>query len=173
MLCVTDRMVPHFYVWPVAPRNDYIDEDLPDEDEPDATARAPQIPSHTSPVANKSHALPQTRKFMAGWDICHMMCLAGGSGLEQAISDADAAMPLEGFPVASERAGGESRRTGLKRKAGEITRSAAEDFALLTTRTASALYAADFLSTVRNVSFSDKDLKLSKCTLNNLKLPEK
>ena len=49
-----------------------------------------------------------------------------------------------------------------KRKAGEINRSAAEDFALLTTRTASARYAADFLSTVGNVSFSDKDLKLSK-----------
>ncbi len=71
-------------------------------------------------------------------------------------------MPLEGLPVASERAGGESRRTGLKRKAGEITRSAAEDFGLLTTRTASARCAADFLSTVRNVRFSDKDLKLSK-----------
>ena len=67
-----------------------------------------------------------------------MMCLAGGSGLEQAIADADAVMPLEGLHVASERAGGESRRTGLKRKAGEITRSAAEDFALLTTRTASS-----------------------------------
>jgi hypothetical protein len=141
MLCVTDLMVHHFYVWPLAaPRNDYIDEDLPDEDEPDASARAPapRIPSHTSPVANKSHALPQTRKSMAGWDICNMMCLAGGSGLEQAIADAAAAMPLEGLPVASERAGGESRRTGLKRKAGEITRSAAEDFALLTTRTASS-----------------------------------
>ncbi len=133
----------------------------PAEDEPDASAWAPvpRIPSHTSPVASKSHALPQTRKSMAGRDICNMMCLAGGSGLEQAIVDADAAMPREGLPVASERAGGESRRTGLKRKAGEITRSAAEDFALLTTRTASARYAADFLSTVGNVSFSDKDLK--------------
>ncbi len=47
-------MVPHFYVWPLAaPRDDYIDEDLPDEDEPDASVRAPapRIPSHTSPVA--------------------------------------------------------------------------------------------------------------------------
>ncbi len=80
---------------------------------------------------------------MAGWDICNMMCLAGGSGLEQADVDADAAMPPEDLPVASERAGGESRRLGLKRKAGEITRSAAEDFALLTVRTASARYTAD------------------------------
>ncbi len=92
------------------------------------------------------------------------MCLAGGSGLEQAIVDADAAMPPEGLPVTSERAGGESRRLGLKRKAGEITRSVAEDFAVLTARTASARYAADFLSTVGNVSFSHKDLKLSKYT---------
>ena len=63
-----------------------------------------------------------------------MMCLAGGSGLEQAIVDADAAMPQEGLPVASERAGGESRSTGLKRKAGEIIRSAAEDLCCSTTR---------------------------------------
>ncbi len=92
------------------------------------------------------------------------MWLAGGSGLEHAIADSDAAMLLEGLPVASERAGGESRHTGLKRKAGEITRSAAEDFALLTTRTASARYAADFLFTVGNVSFGDKNLKISKYT---------
>jgi hypothetical protein len=93
---------------------------------------------------------------------------AGGSGLEPAIVDADAAMPPEGLPVASERAGGESRRLGLKRKAGEITRSAAEDVSLLTARTASARYAADFLSTVRNVSFSHKD-QIIKYTLNYLK----
>ena len=53
-LNVVCLMVPHFYVWPLAaPRDDYIDEDLPDEDEPDASVRAPapRIPSHTSPVA--------------------------------------------------------------------------------------------------------------------------
>jgi hypothetical protein len=52
----------------------------------------------------------------------------------------------------------------------------AEDFALLTTRTASARYAADFLATVGNVSFSNIDLKLFKYTLNfksYSKLPEK
>jgi hypothetical protein len=64
---------------------------------------------------------------MAGWDICNMMCLAGGSGLEQAIVDADVAMPPEGLPVASERAGGEGRRLELKRKAREMIRYAAED----------------------------------------------
>ena len=71
---------------------------------------------------------------------------------KQIIAAADDAMPPGGLPVASERAGGEFRRTQLKRKAGEISRSAAEDFALLTTRTSSMRYAADFLSTVGNVS---------------------
>ncbi len=93
-----------------------------------------------------------------------MMCLAVGSGLEQAIAEADDVMPQEGLPVASERAGGESRRTRLKRKARKITRSAAEDFAVLTTCTASARYAAVFLSTVGNVSFSDIELKNSENT---------
>ena len=82
------------------------------------------------------------------------MCQAGGAGLKQVIAAADDAMPPGGLPVASERAGGEFRRTELKRKAGEISRSAAEDFALLTTRTSSMRYAADFLSTVGNVSFT-------------------
>jgi hypothetical protein len=44
---------------------------------------------------------------MAGWDICNIMMicpgLAVGSGLDQAIVDADADMPPEGLPVASER----------------------------------------------------------------------
>ncbi len=70
-------MVPRFYVWPVtAPRNDYIDEDLPDEDEPDATARAPasapRIPSHTSPVANKSHTTGRIQE-RSPWWIHHLM----------------------------------------------------------------------------------------------------
>ena len=152
---------PHLYGLPLAaPRNDYLDEDIPDEDDTDAPLRAPASPipsqpSHSpssspSPLANKSHAPPQ--KSIAGWDICKMTCLAGGTGLEQVIAAADDAMPPEGLPVASERAGGESRRTGIKRKAAKITRSAAEVFALLTTRTSSARYAADFLSTVGDVS---------------------
>jgi len=90
---------------------------------------------------------------MTGWNMTKTMCQPGGAGLEQVIAAAEDAMPPGGLPVASERAGGESRRTGLKRKAGEITRSAAEDFALLTTRTSSMRYAADFLSTVGNVSY--------------------
>jgi hypothetical protein len=82
-----------------------------------------------------------------------MMWLAGGSALSTVIGRSDdPVMPAEGMSVASERAEGESRRIGLKRKAAEITRSAAEDFALLTARTTSARLAADFLSIVANVN---------------------
>ena len=90
-----------------------------------------------------------------------MVCLAGGAGLEQVIAAADDAMPQAGLPEASERAGGDGRSAVLKRKAGDITKSAAEDFALLTTRTSSMRYAADLLSTVGNISFSYVYLKQS------------
>ncbi len=56
MLCKSVPTVPHLYVWLLtAPRNDYIDEDLPDDDETDAPVRvasASLIPA-SSPVANK------------------------------------------------------------------------------------------------------------------------
>ncbi len=56
-MCKSVPTVPHLYVWLLtAPRNDYIDEDLPDEDETDASVRAAPaslIPA-SSPVANKS-----------------------------------------------------------------------------------------------------------------------
>ncbi len=68
------------------------------------------------------------------------------------IARSDAAMPAEGLPVASERAGGESKCSGLKRKAVEITRSAADVFALLTTRTTSERFAADYLSSVSTIA---------------------
>ncbi len=140
---------------------------MPDEDDTNSTPASPILsqPSHSpssrpSPLANKSHAPPQNS--MPGWDMCKTMCLAGGTGLEQVIAAADDAMPQAGLPVASERAGGDGRRAGLKRKAEEITRCAAEDLALLTTRTSSMRYAAYFLSTDANVSFSDVYLKNSK-----------
>ena len=111
---------------------------MPDIDDTNAAPKSP-IPSQPSrpstspsPPANTSHSLPQTSAL--AWDMSQAMKLAGGPGLDKVIADADAAMPMEGLPVASERAGGTGRRAGLKRKAGEITRSAAEDFALLTTR---------------------------------------
>ena len=86
------------------------------------------------------------------------MRLAGGIGLATAISCADAhtdsfsvADSAREWEISSERAGGESRRIGNKRKAADITRSASEDFALLTSRTTSEHHAANFLSTVANV----------------------
>jgi hypothetical protein len=78
---------------------------------------------------------------------------AGGLGLAASNSAADAITEPFGtdWQVPSARAGGESRLIANKRKAGDITRSAAQDFALLTSRTTSEPHAADFLSTVTNV----------------------
>ena len=86
-------------------------------------------------------------------NVTQLMHLAGGLDIAAAISAADALTDSFGpdWEVPSERAGGESRRIGNKRKAADITRSAAEDFALLTSRTTSEHHAADFLSTVSNV----------------------
>ena len=88
-------------------------------------------------------------------NVTQLMHLAGGLDIAAAISSADALTDSFGpdWEVPSERAGGESRRIGNKRKAEDITRSAAEDFALLqvTSRTTSEHHAADFLSTVSNV----------------------
>ena len=107
----------------------------------------PSRPSTSpSPLAKTSHALPHNS--VPAWDMSQTMKLAGGPGLDKVIA-------MAGLPVASDRAGGDGRRTGLKRKAGEVT----EDFALLTTRMSSMRYAADFLSTVGNVSLRDYDLK--------------
>ena len=73
--------------------NDYLDEDIPDEDNTNATPESSISPkpsrsgspsSSQSPLANKSHAPPQNS--MSGWDMCKTMCLAGGTGLEQVIA---------------------------------------------------------------------------------------
>ena len=143
-----------------ARRYEYLDEDAPDPDESDLPSEGPSLPGSppaipaSPPAAAPPQAAPPSpsaRPARSGWDMSQMMWLAGGSGLPAVIARSEVEMPAEGLPVASERAGGESRRTGLKRKASEITRSAAEDFALLTTQTVSERYAADFLSTVANV----------------------
>ena len=143
-----------------ARRYEYLDEDAPDPDESEPSSREPSLPASppatpTSPPAAAAPAAPHAsesgRPSRSDWDMSQMMWLAGGSGLPAVIARSEAAMPGEGLPVASERAGGESRLSGLKRKAADITRSAAEDFALLTTQTVSSRYAADFLSTVGNV----------------------
>ena len=75
-------------------RNDYLDEDIPDEDDTNATPASPlpfqpsRSPSSSpSPLANKSHTPPQHS--MAAWDMCKALSLAGGTGLEQVIAAAD------------------------------------------------------------------------------------
>jgi hypothetical protein len=86
----------------IGKRNDYLDEDIPDEDDTNATPASP-IPSQPSrssssspsPLANKSYAPPQNSK--SGWDMCKTMCVAGGTGLEQVIAAADDAMPQAGL----------------------------------------------------------------------------
>ena len=134
---------------------DFPEPDIPDFPEEDTPAcPIPSQPSRFPSSLGRPRPVPPQNS-MPGWSMTKTMCQAGGAGLKKVIAATEDAMPREGMPVASERTGGEARRTGLKRKAGEITRSAAEDFALLTTRTSSMRYAADFLSTVGNVSFSD------------------
>ena len=161
--------------------NDYADEDIPDGDSdlpdtdisdavPVEEQAAPPSPIAVSPPDEAAHAgspspspsqscpLPRKparfgRRSPPPINVTQIMRLAGGLGLAAAISCADAVTDSFGtdWQVPSERAGGESRRMGNKRKAAQITRSAAEDFALLTCRTTSAHHAADFLSTVTNV----------------------
>ena len=153
------------------------DEDVPDTDIPDAgpaeEQAAPPSPCSDSPPDHEvAHAdspspspspsqlcpLPRKparfgRRAPPPVNVTQLMRLAGGLGLAASISAADTITDSFGtdWQVPSERAGGESRRSGNKRKAGEITRSAAEDFALLTCRTTSEHHANDFLSTVTNV----------------------
>ncbi len=102
-------------------RNDYLDEDIPDEDDTNPTPASP-IPFHHAlrhpvqvhlQIRVTSHAPPQNSK--SGWDMCKTMCLAGGTGLEQVIAAADNAMPQAGLPIACERAGGDGSRAVLKR----------------------------------------------------------
>ena len=158
--------------------NDYADEDIPDkhvpDEEPAEEQAAPLSPSSASPLDEAAHAdrpspslspsqscpLP-SKPAHFGWrspppvNFTQLMRLAGGLGLAAVISAADAITVLfsTDWQVPSDRAGpgGDSRPIGNKHKAGEITRSAAEDFALLTCRTTSEHHAADFLATITNV----------------------
>jgi hypothetical protein len=131
-----------------------LPKDVSPPDEEDSSSPSP------SPSPSPSQAYPLPRKpARFGWrspppvNLTQFMRLAGGLGLAAAISSADAVTDSFGldWKVPSERAGGDSRRMGNTRKAAEITRSAAEDFALLTFRTTSEKHAAEILSTVTNV----------------------
>ncbi len=66
-------------------------------------------------------------------NVTQLMHLAGGLDIAAAVFAADAHTESFGpdWEVSSERVGGESRRIRNKRKAEDITRSAAEDFAYI------------------------------------------
>ena len=154
--------------------NDYADEDIPDVDPSDyltaneEPAAEPSVSPSPCPVPGpppddgmrpgspspSPGPLPRRgRRSTPPVNVTQLMHLAGGLDIAAAISAADAHTDSSGpdWEVPSERAGGESRRIGHKRKAADITRSAAEDFVLLTSRTTSEHHAAEFLSTVTNV----------------------
>ena len=148
---------------------DEPDIDIPDA-EPAEEQAAPPSPCSVSPPDEAAHEdspspspsqscpLPCKpacfgRRSPPPVNVTQLMRLAGGLGLAASISTLDAVTDSFGadWEVPSERAGGESRRITHKRKAAEISRSAAENFAILTCRTTSEHHAADFLSTVTNV----------------------
>ena len=84
------------------PRNDYLDEDMPDDAEspeedspacpiPSQPSRFPPSPGSPRPgPANQSYAPPQNS--MTGWNMTKTMCQAGGAGLEQVIAAAEDAI---------------------------------------------------------------------------------
>jgi hypothetical protein len=97
-----------FHPFISVPRNDYLDEDMPDdEDFPEEDSPACPIPSQPSRSssspgsprpgpANQSYAPPQNS--MPGWNMAKTMCQAGGVGLKQVIAAADDATPPGGLP---------------------------------------------------------------------------
>ncbi len=117
-----------FHPFISVPRNDYLDEDMADdegipgmpddvgipdfaeEDTPACPIPSPGQPSRSSSSigsprpwpANQSYAPPKNS--MPGWNMAKTMCQAGGAarGLEQVIAAADDAIPPGGLPVASD-----------------------------------------------------------------------
>ena len=121
-------------------------EERVDEEPADEPAVEPSVSPSTSPVQSPDSPSPSPspkqpepvvplprkparfgRRSPPPINVTQLMRLAGGLGLAAAISAADAFMDLFGqdWEVPSERAGGESRRNENKRKANEITPSAA------------------------------------------------
>ena len=80
-------------------------------------------------------------------DMRKTMQAAGGSNIEQVMRDIDADMGPNPDPIPSERCGGESRRASIKLMASRITRSTAEVYAYLTSRTSSIEEAAEYWNT--------------------------
>ena len=117
-----------------------VDEEPADEPavEPSVSPLTSPVPSPDSPSPSPSPKQPEPvvplprkparfGRRPASVNVTQSMRMAGGLGLAAAISAADAFMDLFGqdWEVPSERAGGESRRNENKRKANEITPSAA------------------------------------------------
>jgi hypothetical protein len=116
------------FLFLAARRYEYLDEDSPDPEESDQPDRGlslspgpPAAPTSPPGAADPGPASPPERPSRSGWDMSQMLWLAGGSGLQSVIARSDATMPTEDLPIACKRAAGESRRSGLKRKAAEIT----------------------------------------------------
>ena len=85
-------------------------------------------------------------------DMRKTMQAAGGPNIENVVRGIDADMGLNPDPIPSERCGGQSRRASLKRKASHFTRSTAETFVYLTSKTKSVEEAADVFESFGNVS---------------------
>jgi hypothetical protein len=93
-------------------------------------------------------------------DMRKTMQAAGGPNIENVVRGIDADMGPNPDPFPSKRCGGQSRRASLKRKASHftrtVTRSTAETFAYLTSKTKSVEEAADVFESFGNVSLCVK-----------------
>ena len=108
-------------------------DDQPDDD----------LPENPPPPPARVPALPDMRKVMQ---------VAGGPNYGDILREVDDHFGPDADGIPSERCGGESRRPLLKRKASQISRSVAETFAYLTSKTASQEEAAQILEGFGNVS---------------------
>jgi hypothetical protein len=90
--------------------------------------------------------------FLQQAEMHKIMQAAGGPNIENVVRGIDADMGLNPDPIPSERCGGQSRQALLKQKASHITRSTAETFTYLTSKTKSVEEAADVLESFGNVS---------------------
>jgi len=89
-------------------------------------------------------------------DMRKTMQATGGPNIENVVRAIDVDMEPNPDPIPSERCGGQSRRALLKRKASHITRSTAETFAYLTSKTKSVEEATDIFESFGNVSLFDE-----------------
>ena len=130
-------------------QSDPADDDGQQPDESPSSPPPGQNPP--CPVGPPPQANPPAAPNPAIWKMSQAMMLSSGAGLFAVLAAADARMGPRPVHIPSERSGGESRRSRLKRKAADITRSTCETFAFLTSRTHSQEDAAARLSFIGNV----------------------